>query len=331
MRPRPHVSSPSGFLPSDPSPMAFFILPFLLILPGCGGDGTGPNGDLDLDRHSRIPADVVKGTPNNDQHPPILHSPEFETPVPVPGINTAGAEDSPFIPADRDELYFFFVTDVRLDHSIQIRDPVNGIWMSRLQGGVWQEPELVLLQKPSELALNGCPFVAGEEMYFCTFRAGSASAQWFRAERASGKWSKWARVDFPQGLAVGELHLHGDTLYFGSDRPGGHGGRDIWKVVRSGGQWIGVENVEVVNTPGHEDQPYISPDGQELWFTRQYLGTPAVFRSRREGARWKEPELMVSQFAGEPTLDRQGNLYFVHHYYRDGAMIEVDIYVARRK
>ena len=46
---------------------------------------------------------------------------------------------------------------------------------------------------------------------------------------------------------------------------------------------------------------------------------------------WQEPELIVSQFAGEPTLDSQGNLYFVHHFYRDGRMIEADIYVSRKK
>lgn len=309
------------------------LLVGISILAGCAGDGIGIDDDLydDLDRRKRIPADVVKGTPENDQYPPILHSPEFETPVPVPGISTAGAEDSPFIPADRDELYFFFVSDVRLDPSLQIRDPVNGIWVSKLEGGVWQEAELVLLQNRGELALNGCPFVAGDEMYFCTFRAGSASVQWFRAEREGDGWANWARVDFLQTFQVGELHFHGDTLYFGSVRPEGFGGRDIWRAVRSETHWISLENVEEVNTPEDEDQPYISPDGQELWFTRRHQGTPGVFRSRRGEDGWQEPELIVSRFAGEPTLDRQGNLYFVHHYYRNGVMIEADIYVARKK
>lgn len=303
----------------------------LLLLAACGGDGAGPGDELSLDRHERIPADVTKGTPANDPHPPILHSPEFDAPVPVPVISTAGAEDSPFIPAGRDELYFFFVTDVRLDPSLQIRDPVNGIWMSSLQGGAWQEPELVLLQKPRDLALNGCPFVAGDEIYFCTFRAGSSSAQWFRAARAGGTWSGWARVDFPSPYEVGELHFHGDTLYFGSARAGGSGGRDIWRAIRSGSQWSGLENVATVNGPEDDDLPYVTPDGLELWFTRWYQGTPGVFRSRRGEDGWQPPELVVSRFAGEPTLDRQGNLYFVHHYYRDGVMIEADLYVARRK
>jgi hypothetical protein len=37
----------------------------------------------------------------------------------------------------------------------------------------------------------------------------------------------------------------------------------------------------------------------------------------------------VSSFAGECTMDAEGNLYFVHHYFsEDMTMIEADIYVA---
>ena len=77
--------------------------------------------------------------------------------------------------------------------------------------------------------------------------------------------------------------------------------------------------------------PYITPDGNELWFNRRYLGSPAVYRSIKVDDEWQEPELIISQFAGEPTLDNEGNIYFVHHFYEDGKMIEADIYVAYRK
>jgi hypothetical protein len=46
---------------------------------------------------------------------------------------------------------------------------------------------------------------------------------------------------------------------------------------------------------------------------------------------WSEPELIISQFAGEPSLDSEGNIYFTHHYFKDGKMIEADIFVARRR
>jgi len=90
-------------------------------------------------------------------------------------------------------------------------------------------------------------------------------------------------------------------------------------------------NIGAANTPADETRPYVTPDGQELWITRWHEGSPALVRSRKIAGQWQEGELIVSRFAGEPTLDAQGNLYFVHHFYDDGVMLEVDIYVAYRK
>jgi hypothetical protein len=61
------------------------------------------------------------------------------------------------------------------------------------------------------------------------------------------------------------------------------------------------------------------------------MGSPGLFRSRRINGEWQEPELMFSQFAGESSIDREGNIYFTHHYFKDGVMLEADIYVAYKK
>jgi hypothetical protein len=308
------------------------LLALALSLSCEAGDPATPEEDLqEIDRHGRIPADAVKKTPDTDLFPPVLHSAEFLEPVPLPVINTAGAEDSPFIPADRDEIYFVFIKNAREPLEVQIRDVVNGIWISRRQGSTWQEATLVVLQDRDQLALNGCEFVVGEEMLFCTAREGYTGLHWFRAEYNAGKWTNWEVADFPPEYDVGELHIHSDELYYHSGRAGGIGGEDIWMLTRIGGEWVDPVNVEAVNTPAAEGMPYVTPDGQELWFNRWHLGSPAVFRSKRAAGSWQEPELVVSQFAGEPTLDRDGNLYFVHHFYEDSVIIEADIYVAYRK
>jgi len=62
------------------------------------------------------------------------------------------------------------------------------------------------------------------------------------------------------------------------------------------------------------------------------LGAPAIYRSEKVNGAWSEPQLILSQFAGEPTLDSEGNLYFAHHFFNNASqMIEADIYVAYRK
>jgi hypothetical protein len=310
-----------------------FLVPFLLLPSGCGETATFIQEVPipQVDRHEAIPSDVAKISPEEDQHPPVLHSDEFHEPIPLPLISTAGGEDAPFITEDGGELYFFFAADIREDPSVQVQNPVNGIWVSNLVGGAWQEPELVWLQGYEELALNGCPWVSGDVMIFCTARAGFAGLKWFRAERGSNGWENWSEEVFPPAHDVGELHLQGDELFYGSARPGGSGGQDIWLSTKVVGEWQPPVNISAVNTEADETRPFVTADGQELWVTRWHEGSPAIVRSTKVDGEWQEGEIIVSRFAGEPTLDPQGNLYFVHHFYDDGVMLEVDIYVAYRK
>jgi hypothetical protein len=313
----------------------FFALAMVIpALQGCTVGETVALEDVvnpfEVDRHETIPSDRVKVQPADDEHPPILHSEDFQAPHPVPIINTAGAEDSPFVPAGRDEMYFFFAADVRQHPATQILDPVNGIWRSQRVGGEWQEATLVPLQGSLDQALNGCPFVVGNEMYFCSARVGFLGINWFLATEENGVWQGWQQIGFNPDLEVGELHIFGDELFYHSDRPGGVGGVDIWKVTLIDGLWQDPINLTGVNSSGDESRPFLTSDGNELWITRTYEGTPAVFRSKKVEGEWQEPELIVSQFAGEPTLDAQGNLYFVHHFFQNGIMIEADIYVAER-
>jgi Tol biopolymer transport system component len=150
----------------------------------------------------------------------------------------------------------------------------------------------------------------------------------------NGKWADWQYAGdlLNEDYEVGEMHItaDGQHLYFHSARAGGLGGLDIWRCDLVDGEWQLPVNVEEVNTDGNEGWPFISQDGNELWFTRTYMGTPGIFRSLWIDGSWSEPELIVSTFAGEPTLDQEGNLYFVHHFFENGTMIEADIYVAYR-
>ncbi len=87
----------------------------------------------------------------------------------------------------------------------------------------------------------------------------------------------------------------------------------------------------MVSSPEVDGWPSLTQDGNELWFTRFYMGSPAIFRSKRVNGEWQEPELIISQFAGESSIDNEGNVYFTHHFYKDAVMLEADYYVAYRK
>ncbi len=288
----------------------------------------------DVSRKDKIPDDIEKRDPETDPHPPILHSTNYENPVPIPGaINTAGAEDSPFILPDGKTIYFFFTPDVRVPVEKQLLDDVTGVWVSEKTGDAWGEAERIWLQEPGKLALDGAVCIQGDEMWFASAREGYTGVNMFTAQFENDTWQNWKYCGdrLMKEIQIGEVHIHGNDLYFHSDRDGGKGDYDIWVTTRSGNEWSDPVNIEALNTSGMDGFVFLSSDGNQLWFTRSLNGTPAIYKSVKENGNWTGPELIVSQFAGEPTLDDNGNLYFVHHYYEHGKMIEADIYVAYKK
>jgi hypothetical protein len=281
------------------------------------------------DRSASIPSSAVKMTPQTDRNPVESYSDEFDQPLPLgPGVNTAGAEDSPFILPDGKTLYFFFTPDVTVPVEKQILDGVTGIWVSRETGDEWGTAERVLLQDPGKLALDGCQFVSDDVMWFCSARDGYSGIHWFTARFADGRWSDWQLADFPEDYEVGELHFSADgrTVYFHSRRAGGKGGLDVWMSTQTDdGSWGEPVNVAAVNTDRDEGWPALSPDGTELWISRDF----ALWRSKLVDGQWQTPVKMFGPLAGEASIDSAGNVYFVHHYYdADSTMIEADIYVA---
>ncbi len=288
-------------------------------------------------RAGSIPADAVKMTPATDLFPPILQSAEFQAPVPMPGpVNTAGAEDSPFISPDGSQFYFFFTPDVRVPAEQQLLDHVTGIWSTTRANGSWSEPSRVVLS--NDLALDGCPFLQGDTLWFCSARAGNyRSVDLYTAQRTNGVWSNVqnAGAQLNQQYKAGEMALSpdGQVMYWGSgDFTGGT--NVLYQSNKTASGWDTPFRMANVNNVSNAFLPFVTPDGNEFWFTapsgKGYPG-PAIFRALKQGNGWGTPVEIVSQFAGEPTLDAQGNLYFVHHYFSANmTMIEADIYVAYR-
>ena len=289
-----------------------------------------------IPRAQVIPEHAHKYTPPEDPAPPILHSAEWEVPVPMPGpINTAGVEDSPFITPDGKTFYFFFTPDVNVLPQEQLLDGATGVYVSHFEDGGWTEPEKLITAPAGVLSLDGCLFADAHSMWICSAREGYTDINFFRAERTADGWGDFVYTGdlFNLEYEVGELHLSADgrELYFHSPRVGGMGGLDVWVTRLLEDEWQPPENVSAINSGEDEGWPFLSSDGLELWFTSTYLGTPALYRSLKIETGWDIPELIVSQFAGEATLDAAGNLYFVHHYFQNEQMMEADIYFAARK
>ncbi|MFQ5892622.1 MAG: hypothetical protein ACE5HW_07500, partial [Candidatus Methanofastidiosia archaeon] len=184
---------------------AIFLIAILFL--GCLGQEK--KIEPQISREDSIPKNALKVTPETDIYLPILHSDEYEKPVPLPyPLNTAGAGDSPFITPDGKTLYFTFVPDVNVPPEKQIIDGVSGIYVSRKQTGEWSKPERIILN--DDISLDGCLFVQGNEMWFCSARKGNyREVDLYTAEFKDGKWTNWKNAGEKLNVEyeVGEMRL----------------------------------------------------------------------------------------------------------------------------
>lgn len=115
----------------------------------------------------------------------------------------------------------------------------------------------------------------------------------------------------------------GKTLYFSSDRPGGYGGKDIYKAtLLPDSTWGNIVNLgNAINTPFDEDAPFIHPDGVTLYFSSKghnSMGDYDIFVSRMDlsDSTFKQIENL-----GYPINTPADDIYFVlsasgeHGYY----------------
>ncbi len=90
-----------------------------------------------------------------------------------------------------------------------------------------------------------------------------------------GRWSKVEPLGKTINTKSQETHASlspdNNTLYFTSDRKGGEGDLDIYRsVMTSKGEWGKATNMGPgVNTPFNEETPFVSDDGQILFFSSE--------------------------------------------------------------
>jgi outer membrane protein OmpA-like peptidoglycan-associated protein/tetratricopeptide (TPR) repeat protein len=145
--------------------------------------------------------------------------------------------------------------------------------------------------------------------------------------------SKNVNMDFYQNHA--SISKDGKTLFFTSEDARGNGGLDIYKSIKeSNGEWGVPENLgKTINTPFDEDAPFLSEDGQTLYFSSKGhpgFGNYDVYKSTLVNGKWSAPENMsqpVNSAGNDIFLiqtSNNENSYFSS--YRPGGYGDMDIY-----
>ena len=177
-------------------------------------------------------------------------------------INTDAWEYLPSLTADENTLIY------------TRRQGDEDFYMSRLKDGEWQEG------KPLE-AINtplneGAQSISadGKFMVFtaCDRKDGLGMCDLYFSEVRNNRWTKPQNLGRPVNSKSSDkqpsITANGQKLYFSSNRAGGHGKYDIWVSTRQkDGSWSKAQNLgPAVNSPEHENTPFIHADGQTLYF-----------------------------------------------------------------
>jgi Tol biopolymer transport system component len=218
---------------------------------------------------------------------PILTPEIFE-----PGrISTGDDESHPAFWPDGRELYFLRNTPDFRHWTILV---------SRFEGGRWSEPEVAPFSgRYSDADPSFSP--DGQTFFFISTRPLDGKGPeredteiWLRRKTAQG-WSE------PEPIAA--LSSETDewlptvtasgTLYFGSSRPGGKGGTDVWRSRCLDGEYTAPENLgEPVNTSGNETEPFVAPDESYLILAAgrpEGRGSYDLYVSYHCGGKWTNP------------------------------------------
>ena len=115
-----------------------------------------------------------------------------------------------------------------------------------------------------------------------------------------GEWSApvnvGAPINSPYNDSYAFLTRDGLTMYFTSDRPGGHGSDDLWVSHREArdAPWQEPENLDVLNSAAADSLAVLSSDGTTMFFasTRPGCGLSDLWTSRLDRAtkQWSAPE-----------------------------------------
>lgn len=199
-------------------------------------------------------------------------------------LNSARSEFSPQL-ARRDQMLYF--TSSRDEAAREVKSPVTGLKYHDLfvseknVSGVWKKPKRL----PDAINTDfdeGSPSITpdGEWMYY-TFSGIGPNGSWrtsiYYSKRINGSWSAGRPLHILKGDTL-SLFAHpaispsGRYLYFVSDMPGGHGGKDIWRTTITSGHETGVpENMgSLVNSAGNEMFPSMRDDST-LYFSSDGL------------------------------------------------------------
>ncbi len=260
-------------------------------------------------------------------------------------INSDKPEYSPVVSLDGTSLYFTSRRQWEDKSSDAFRDPLlndfpEDIFVSFKDfEGEWTEP-MKLAFCDSELN-EATIAVSSDERQIYVYEDRSGGGDIYYSNFGKNEFEELNKLLYNDvNTDAWETHCtltpDGQNMYFVSDREGGFGGRDIYRIVKlPNGEWSQAQNLgPEINTPYDEDSPYIAVDNKTLYYASNgpiSMGGFDIFVTfRDESNNWSTPLNM-----GYPINSTGDDIYYTTTVdglkgylssFRKGGYGEKDIY-----
>ncbi len=239
-------------------------------------------------------------------------------------LNTVGSEYVPVVSSDESVIIFTYTGDQSiggLQNDFNVPDSFGlyyeDVFISHKEGGNWVTPSNIGTNINTN-AHDAAIAISNDGQKLFIFKDNSYDAgDIYISTVDSISWSAPEKIKGEVNTAAweGSASLSADekTLYFASERPGGFGGRDLYKAtVLPDGSWGNIKNLGMnVNTARDDDAPFIHPDGKILIFSSEALnsmGSYDIFLTELNSAdsSWSTPKNL-----GYPINTPDDDRYFV--------------------
>ena len=223
------------------------------------------------------------------------------------GVNASSDEYWPALTADESCIFFTRrVTRQKRFGERTVSFAYEDIYSSCRTDSGWSNAQAVTGRLNSREANEGAIALSanGEKMIFtiCSSEMGHGSCDLYISKLTSSGWSEPRNLGPPINTSHKEtqpsLSPDGETLYFASNRPGGFGNMDIWRVALSSDTKTKArtepENLgQMINTDHDDRSPFIHPDNSTLYFSSDGwpgMGRGDLFYSRKnENGTFEQP------------------------------------------
>lgn len=206
-------------------------------------------------------------------------------------VNSEYADYAPLIPAQENFIVF---TSRRKNPIWTQKDPMGDyfedVYVSKRKGNEWLSPEMLDTTINTSLHDAGTGLSAdGENLLVYRTSQDLKSGDIYESFLVNSKWTSPKMlgkiVNDPEFLETSACYSpDGNLIFFSSDREGGFGGKDLYSVKRlPNGAWGQPFNLgPAINTPYHEDAPFVHPAANILFFSSKghtNMGGYDIFKS----------------------------------------------------